>query len=883
MRFSTRFILYGIICISLSLAVAGGAFYLSTRRIILADIRVGQLEMARRTMREADRLLYKAYLDIQAIADDAVVEIYLERGRRQVLAILERNLEKKLLLTGPWYNLMVADVDGRIVAGASGIMKGRDVRSNGELNAAFEAALKGKVYHSDLVISPQLRRPTVIFAAPILGDDDGKVKGVALGGFAWPVILQLFDEIGTETEAHLINRAGVIIGTRTIHQEEILKEKHPGFLPAAISTGEAKEDAGISVGGLHRDGVMASWTEQEGYLGYRGNGWRLFLETDLDYAMAPIHRMFGNLVIIVLLILIALTAGVFVLGRRFSRPVESLTRQVTLLGRGDLTVRAKVESGDEIGQLAGAFNRMVEDLGRITVSRDSLRESEEKYRVMVETANDAIWTFDVQGNFIFMNRQTETISGFKSSELIGKSFAPLVYPDDLPVAMDVFQKTLAGTPQQCAVRFYGKNREIIIVSVNTAPVYQMNEISGIVNFARDITESERTAQALKASEEKYRILFTSSGDALMTIEPPSWRFTSGNPVTVKMFDVCDEAAFTALGPRDVSPEFQPDGRPSSEKAAEMIQTAMAKGSHLFEWIHRRLGGESFPATVLLTRMEIGGQTQLQASVRDITERKALENGLRNAYEDLKNIQAQLVQSGKLSSIGELASGVAHELNQPLMVIRGTAQLIERAARNGNLTHEELLTQLEPINRNTKRMMRIINHLKNFSRQSEMDFQPVEINHVIEECFLLIGEQLKLRDIAVERNLATDLPRIRGDANQLEQVFVNLVANSRDAVTEARERAAAPGREGAPGGIKITTRVGHGNFVEISVTDTGGGIPADKVSRIFDPFFTTKAVGKGTGLGLSISFGIIKDHGGEIDVAETGPEGTTMRLLLPAME
>ena len=289
-----------------------------------------------------------------------------------------------------------------------------------------------------------------------------------------------------------------------------------------------------------------------------------------------------------------------------------------------------------------------------------------------------------------------------------------------------------------------------------------------------------------------------------------------------------------------------------------------------------------------------------------------EKSYQGAMKHLEESHQQLIQSGKLASIGELASGVAHELNQPLMVIRGTAQLIERTVRKGDLSPEALLTRLESIDRNTKRMTRIINHLRTFSRQSQMEFAPVPINQVIEESFLMIGEQLKLRDIAVKRDLAPDLPTILGDGNQLEQVFLNLIANSQDALTEARERAAAAGRKTPPAEITITTRLvvvptsgaafvmpevfsrasssvldsrlrGNDKILEILISDTGGGIPADKVIRIFDPFFTTKAVGKGTGLGLSISYGIIKDHGGEIEVAETGPAGTTMWVRLPIIE
>ena len=137
------------------------------------------------------------------------------------------------------------------------------------------------------------------------------------------------------------------------------------------------------------------------------------------------------------------------------------------------------------------------------------------------------------------------------------------------------------------------------------------------------------ADSLRVSEERYRILFESSQDALMTLAPPSWKFTSGNPAAVELFGTKDAAEMTALGPWELSPERQPDGRPSAEKAKEMIETAMREGSHLFEWTHKRLGGEDFPATVLLTRMELAGQTLLQATVRDVTAQKRTEEQIKS--------------------------------------------------------------------------------------------------------------------------------------------------------------------------------------------------------------------------------------------------------------
>jgi len=261
-------------------------------------------------------------------------------------------------------------------------------------------------------------------------------------------------------------------------------------------------------------------------------------------------------------------------------------------------------------------------------------------------------------------------------------------------------------------------------------------------------------------------------------------------------------------------------------------------------------------------------------LQEISERKRVEEALKKAYQELKSAQIQLVQSAKLASIGELAAGVAHELNQPLMVIRTSVQFVRRTLEKGKMETEQLLKFFEPVERNTKRMMNIINHLRTFSRQSQTDFSAVNVNKTIEDSFLMMGEQLRLHNIEVKKNLSSNLPNVLGDANQLEHVVLNLITNARDAIE-------AKGTQ-EPGHIEIMTRVcGENNtWVEILVMDNGTGIAPDHPGNVFDPFFTTKEIGKGTGLGLSISFGIIQEHQGEIEVIETGPEGTTLGVKLP---
>jgi len=260
-----------------------------------------------------------------------------------------------------------------------------------------------------------------------------------------------------------------------------------------------------------------------------------------------------------------------------------------------------------------------------------------------------------------------------------------------------------------------------------------------------------------------------------------------------------------------------------------------------------------------------------------------EKRLRLAYDDLKTAQSQLVQSGKLASIGELASGVAHELNQPLMVIRGNAQLAERRlSKNRNLSAGDLSSFIETVTRNTKRMSTIINHLRSFSRQSTTEFSSVSVNDIIDDTFLMIGEQLRLRGVTVIRSFSKTMPLVKGNANLLEQVFLNLMSNAADAL-EAKSDLKKQDRTSKRLIIVTRAKANNADYVEILFRDNGEGIPAEHLDTIFDPFFTTKETGKGTGLGLSISYGIIKNHIGKIEVMKTSRKGTTFRILLPAVK
>ena len=236
-------------------------------------------------------------------------------------------------------------------------------------------------------------------------------------------------------------------------------------------------------------------------------------------------------------------------------------------------------------------------------------------------------------------------------------------------------------------------------------------------------------------------------------------------------------------------------------------------------------------------------------VDDVTQRMQLEE--------------QLLQTEKLTSLGLLAAGVAHEVNTPLAVISNYIQMLARQLPANDPRHK--LT--EKIVKQTFRASEIVNNLLSFSRTGGAGFKDVNVNQVIEETLTLVAHALRAASVQVIKNLGDDLPSVLGSSNRLQQVFLNLFLNAKDAMPS--------------GGMLEVRSAANNGSVEIEVTDTGLGIQRENLARVFDPFFTTKATGRGTGLGLSVSYGIIQEHAGKIEVRSTPGKGTSFRMEFPA--
>jgi C4-dicarboxylate-specific signal transduction histidine kinase len=242
-------------------------------------------------------------------------------------------------------------------------------------------------------------------------------------------------------------------------------------------------------------------------------------------------------------------------------------------------------------------------------------------------------------------------------------------------------------------------------------------------------------------------------------------------------------------------------------------------------------------------------------------------------QELRDKQEQLVQAGKLATLGELTTGIAHELNNPLNNIGlYVGNVIDRIELGlGQTEKDGMLRELEAALEQVRKASEIITHLRTFGRAASVVLEPVQINDVIQRSLSLMREQLRLRQIEVELELDPGNAVVMGNPIQLEQVFINLLTNARDALVDAPRRV-----------IHVASEVREPNVV-VTFTDSGPGIPSELEQRIFDPFFTTKEVGAGTGLGLSITYGIIQEHGGTIAVDRSDGEGARFLIELPLAE
>ncbi len=481
-------------------------------------------------------------------------------------------------------------------------------------------------------------------------------------------------------------------------------------------------------------------------------------------------------------------------------------------------------------------------------TEEKLRQSEENYKTLFNSSVIGMYVLDVETMQVVMgNRAAVEMAGFGSAgEGIGINPLDFVIPEDreqvLGVAAKEFEQDLRRTHE---VRVVGKDGGTGWISITSARIMHEGRLAALVSFT-DITEHKQAEEALRQSEENYRVLFDSTVIGTIVLDAETMKIAMVNQAAAKMFEFSSAEEARGADPFDfVRPE---DKEIISKIAAENLFEQDSRQTYELGVVTRD-GREIWINATGASIMHEGKLAGL-ISFTDITEQKRQSE--------------RLMVTDRLASLGELAAGTAHELNNPLTSIIGFSQLLMEKE-----TPDDIREDLKLINNEAQRAAKVTRDLLTFARKHAPVKQHNQINNIIEDVLELRAHLQKMNGIEIERQLDPDLPEIMVDYFQMQQVFLNIIINAEYFMTQAHNK----------GTLTITTKKQNSSVV-ISIADDGPGILPENLRRIFDPFFTTKEAGSGTGLGLSICHGIVTEHGGQIYVRSQLGKGATVFVELP---
>jgi PAS domain S-box-containing protein len=482
-------------------------------------------------------------------------------------------------------------------------------------------------------------------------------------------------------------------------------------------------------------------------------------------------------------------------------------------------------------------------------------EARTRFEDLFETANELIITTDTEGWILHVNKEVERFSGYSKKELIGQSILKIAYPEDTPKYIQFWKDILDGLTPRYHLRGFSKTGNISHLLASANAVTQDGKIVEIQYNAKDITEEKQAEEKLRESEKKYRTILENMTEGYYEVDL-NGNFTFFNGA------MCQIVGYT----RDELMGMNNRKGMPKETARRVYQTfnkvyTTGKPARGVDWeVIRKDGTKRFvEASASLIRDSEGKPIGFRGIVRDTTARKQME-AEKNELEQ----RAQL--ASRLSIVGEMASGIVHEVNNPLTSVIGFAEML--ASKD---LPEDAKEYVMIINNEGKRVASIAGRLLNFARHQKPETSYTDINELIQSTLDLQSYEMTTGNIKVTTELDPHLPKTMADPGQLQQVFLNIMLNARTAM-----RAAHGG-----GKFSVKTQV-LDDTIQISLKDNGPGIPKRNLKRIFDPFFTTRKTGEGTGLGLSICQGIINSHNGKIYAESTPGKGATFVIELPVV-
>jgi len=492
------------------------------------------------------------------------------------------------------------------------------------------------------------------------------------------------------------------------------------------------------------------------------------------------------------------------------------------------------------------------------------------YRQIFEANPQPMWVLDFETlRFLAVNDATVSRYGFERGEFLSMSADDILWPEGAAHGPADPATGPQAIPQAGIRQHRRRDGELLEVELSTHPI-DFGARRAILVVAHDVTERRRTEEALRRSEE-YRRAIIETEPACVKVVGKTGVLLDINPAGLAMLEA---SSLEEASKRPLSEYVLPEYR---EKFTELHERVMEGGSGHLEYELEGLKGsrlrlETFAVPL---RNEAGEVTALLGVTQDITERK-LEAAER------ERLQAQIVQSQKMESIGRLAGGVAHDFNNMLGVILGQAELAMRGTAPGS----KLNVELTGIVRAARRSSDLTRQLLAFARKQTVAPRVIDLNQAVGDVLSmlcrLLGEEIRLVWAP-----AAGLWPVRFDPTQIDQILINFAANARDAITgfgtltvETANFVEAHSEASPLGGCDAGRPGMPGDYVVLTVRDDGRGMEPDVLEHLFEPFYTTKELGQGTGLGLATVYGIVRQHGGCIDVSSAPGAGTTFRIYIP---
>jgi two-component system cell cycle sensor histidine kinase/response regulator CckA len=525
---------------------------------------------------------------------------------------------------------------------------------------------------------------------------------------------------------------------------------------------------------------------------------------------------------------------------------------------------------DSEGKPVG-FRGISRDVTERKRAEEALRQSEEKYRNILESIEDGYYEEDLAGNFVFFNEAMCRIYGYPKEELLGLNYKKYTSEETAKRLFQIFNE-MYRTGNPCKeysyelIRKDGVKRYIeATASLKRDPSGKPIGFRGVV---RDVTERVQAEEALRSSEEKYRTILETMWDGYFEVDLAG-NFTFINDAQCRMSGSTRERL---IGRNNRQYTTKEEAKKLYQIFNRVYRTGEPVKSYQFEFF-KRDGTKAYnEISVSLIRDAQGKPIGFRGVSRDITERKQAE-------EENLSLQEQLRQSQKMEAIGQLAGGVAHDFNNLLTVIKGYSQISLLDLKE----NDPLRGNIQEIEKATQRATDLTRQLLAFSRRQILNPIVLDLNVLLKDLEKML-RRLIGEDVELVALLSEDLGKVKVDRSQIEQVIFNLAVNARDAMPSGGKLTIETANVELDGEYaQAHVSVVPGRYVRLSVSDTGVGMTQEVKEKVFDPFFTTKEKGKGTGLGLSMVYGIVKQSNGNIWVYSEPNRGTTFRIYFPRTE